>query len=114
VGTSDQYLVVNTHDHGRDRKCEQHLAAAGPPVITVRIAHVEPGPRQPAGIGPLTEQSVFGDPDNNITPVPDTSDWTRHEITARVPGDTDGVVLGIFLAARGQIELRNPELIRRD
>ena len=64
--------------------------------------------------GPLTERSVFDDPDNNITPIPDAGDWTRHEVAARVPGDTDAVVLGIFLAAGGRIELRNPELIRRD
>jgi hypothetical protein len=64
--------------------------------------------------GPMTERSVFGDPDNNITPIPDSGEWTRHEITARVPGDSDAVVLGIFLAAGGRIELRNPELIRRD
>jgi RNA polymerase sigma-70 factor (ECF subfamily) len=64
--------------------------------------------------GPMTERSVFADPDNNITPIPDAGDWTRHEITARVPGDSDAVVLGIFLAAAGRIELRNPELIRRD
>ena len=64
--------------------------------------------------GPMTEQSVFADPDNNITPIPDAGDWTRHEITARVPGDGDAIVLGIFLAAGGRIELRNPELIRRD
>ena len=63
--------------------------------------------------GPLTERAVFDDPDNNIPPVPDAGDWTRHEITARVPGDSDAVVLGIFLAAGGRIELRNPELIRR-
>jgi len=31
-----------------------------------------------------------------------------------VPGDSDAVVLGIFLAAGGRIDLRNPELIRRD
>jgi RNA polymerase sigma-70 factor (ECF subfamily) len=64
--------------------------------------------------GPMTERSVFADPDNNITPIPDAGDWTRHEITARVPDDSDAVLLGIFLAAGGQIELRNPELIRRD
>ena len=64
--------------------------------------------------GPLTERAVFDDPDNNITPIPDASDWTRHEVAARVPGDTDAVVLGIFLASGGRIELRNPELIRRD
>jgi hypothetical protein len=56
-------------------------------VITVRIAHAEPGPGGP---------------------------WTQHEITARVPGDTDAVVLGIFLAGGGRIELRQPELTRRD
>jgi RNA polymerase sigma factor (sigma-70 family) len=64
--------------------------------------------------GPMTERSVFADPDNNITPIPEIGEWTRHEITARVPGDSDAVVLGIFLAASGQVELRNPELIRRD
>jgi RNA polymerase sigma-70 factor (ECF subfamily) len=64
--------------------------------------------------GPMTERSVFADPDNNITPIPDAGDWTRHEISARVPGDSDAVVLGIFLAVGGQIELRNPELIRRN
>jgi RNA polymerase sigma-70 factor, ECF subfamily len=64
--------------------------------------------------GPMTEQSVFADPDNNITPIRDTDDWTWHEITARVPSDSDAVLLGIFLAAGGRIELRHPELIRRD
>jgi len=64
--------------------------------------------------GPLTERAVFDDPDNNITPIPDASDWTRHEVAAQVPGDTDAVVLGIFLASGGRIELRNPELIRRN
>ena len=64
--------------------------------------------------GPMTERSVFDDPDNNVTPIPDAGDWTRHEVTARVPGDTDAVVLSIFLAGSGRIELRHPELIRRD
>lgn len=57
---------------------------------------------------------MFADPDDNITPIPDADDWTRHEITTRVPDDSNAVLLGIFLAAGGQIELRNPELIRRD
>jgi RNA polymerase sigma-70 factor (ECF subfamily) len=64
--------------------------------------------------GPMTERSVFADPDNNVTPIQDAGDWTRQEITAQVPGDSDAIVLGIFLAAGGRIELRNPELIRRD
>jgi bifunctional DNase/RNase len=64
--------------------------------------------------GPITERSVFADADNNITPIPDAGDWTRHEITARVPGDSDAVVFGIFLAAGGRIELRHPGLTRGD
>ncbi len=66
------------------------------------------------GSAPSREPNFATDPDNNITPIPDAGDWTRHEITARVPGDSDAVLLGIFPAAGGQIELRNPELISRD
>jgi hypothetical protein len=62
--------------------------------------------------GPLTQRSVFADPDNNITPIPDAAEWTWHEVAARVPDGSDAVVFGIFLAASGRIELRNPALIR--
>jgi hypothetical protein len=62
--------------------------------------------------GPLTEGAVFDDPDNNIITFARGGGWTRHEVTARVPSDSDAVVFGVFLAGRGRIELRNAELIR--
>ena len=82
-------------------------------MTTVRIADVEHQRRRTHQMRSPSHLVVLADPDNNVTPIPDAGDWTRHEITARVPGDSDAVVLGIFLAAGGQIELRNPELIRR-
>jgi len=62
--------------------------------------------------GPLTDRSVFADPDNNIVTVPAGGDWARHELSARVPGDTGAFVFGVFLTGPGQIELRNAELTR--
>jgi RNA polymerase sigma-70 factor, ECF subfamily len=62
--------------------------------------------------GPITDRSVFADPDNNIVTVPAGSDWAWHQVSARVPGDPDAIVFGMFLAGRGQIELRNAELTR--
>jgi hypothetical protein len=38
--------------------------------------------------------------------------WARHEISARVPGDTDAFVFGVFLTGPGQIELRDAGLTR--
>lgn len=60
--------------------------------------------------GPLTEQAAFGDPENNVTPVPNDGHWVPHQISARVPAAVDTVVFGIFLAGAGRIEVRNPEL----
>ena len=60
----------------------------------------------------MTDDAVFGDPDNNIVTIAGARDWTSHEVEARVPEDTDAVVFGIFLAGQGRIELRNAELIR--
>jgi bifunctional DNase/RNase len=60
--------------------------------------------------GPVTERSVFADPDNNIVPIPAGRGWTRHEVSARVPADTDAFVFGVFLAGQGQIEIRDAEL----
>jgi hypothetical protein len=37
-------------------------------------------------------------------------DWTRHEVTADVPGDAGIVGFGFFLIGRGLVELRNAEL----
>jgi RNA polymerase sigma-70 factor, ECF subfamily len=62
--------------------------------------------------GPLTWEALFADPDNNVTPVPNAREWVTHQISARVPGDTDAVVFGIFLAGPGRIELRDPHLRR--
>ncbi len=62
--------------------------------------------------GPLTEAAALADPDNTIVTVSAGRDWTRHEVTTRVPGDCDIVAFGIFMAGRGRIELRRAELIR--
>jgi RNA polymerase sigma factor (sigma-70 family) len=62
--------------------------------------------------GPLTDRSVFADPDNNFTTIPAGRGWTRREIRARVPSDCDVFVFGIFLAGPGRIEIRRAELIR--
>jgi hypothetical protein len=36
--------------------------------------------------------------------------WTRYEITARIPADTDQIRFGIALTGSGRIALRNPDL----
>jgi len=41
---------------------------------------------------------------------PGSSDWTWHEATVPVPGDAGIIRFGIWLAGRGRVELRNPEL----
>jgi len=48
--------------------------------------------------GPLAEDSVLGDPINHIVTVTAGNDWTRHEVTARVPGDCTTVMFGVFRA----------------
>ena len=62
--------------------------------------------------GPRTEQAASGDPDNNVVIITGRRGWTSHEVTARVPGDANIVMFGIFLAGRGRIELRDAELTR--
>jgi hypothetical protein len=62
--------------------------------------------------GPLAEAAVLADPDNHIVTIAGGPDWTGHEVTARIPGDTDTIVFGVFLAGHGRIELRHPELTR--
>jgi hypothetical protein len=37
---------------------------------------------------------------------------TRHEVSARVPDDSDTFAFGVFLAGSGRIEICNAELIR--
>jgi RNA polymerase sigma-70 factor (ECF subfamily) len=66
----------------------------------------------PAVRGPLTEEAVLANSDNNIVTITGASDWTRHEVTARVPDESDLILFGVFLAGPGQIELRNVEMVR--
>jgi hypothetical protein len=67
--------------------------------------------RDPRGVrGPLTERAASDDPDNNIVAVPGDPSWTSHEVTARIPEDSNTLIFGIFLAGRGRIELRSAEL----
>ena len=42
--------------------------------------------------------------------IPASGGWTRHQVSARVPDDSDAFVFGVFLAGAGQIEVRNTEL----
>ena len=44
--------------------------------------------------------------------VTGSQDWSRREITATVPVDTDIIRFGITLAGRGRVWLRHPELRR--
>lgn len=60
--------------------------------------------------GPITDRSVFADPDNNIVTIPASGGWAGHEVSARVPDDSDAFVFGVFLAGTGRIEVRNAEL----
>ncbi len=51
------------------------------------------------------------DPANHLAFVAGTLDWTRHEVTAQVPPDANLIIFGVFLNGRGQVELRNPQLV---
>jgi RNA polymerase sigma factor (sigma-70 family) len=57
------------------------------------------------------EEGALGNPDNHIV-MAGNRDWTRHQITVRIPGDASVVGFGIFLADPGRIELRDAELTR--
>ena len=74
--------------------------------LGLRVSGGRPVPRL------LTEKSVLADPDNHVVAIPASRDWARHEVTARVPEDSDVIVFAIFLAGPGQVELRNPALAR--
>jgi RNA polymerase sigma factor (sigma-70 family) len=65
-------------------------------------------PPRPAG------QAPEHDPVNHFAPVTGTGDWTRYEVTARIPADASNIIFGVFLAGAGRIELRNPELAPAD
>ena len=44
--------------------------------------------------------------------VTGSHDWTRHEVTAQVPGDAELIQFGLTLTGPGQVGLRNVELTR--
>ena len=48
---------------------------------------------------PMTDEAALAYPDNHIV-MADSREWTRHQITGRIPGDASIVGFGIFLAAR--------------
>ena len=52
--------------------------------------------------------------DDRTVTVTGTHDWTRHEITAQVPGNADVIQFGITLTGPGQVALRSPELVQKD
>jgi bifunctional DNase/RNase len=56
------------------------------------------------------QQGHRRDPTSHFAPVSGSHDWTRHEVTARIPDDGATIAFGIFLTGRGRIELRNAEL----
>lgn len=62
--------------------------------------------------GPLTEEAALADPSNHIAAITGSPDWTWHEVTASIPADCTTVLFGFFLAGRGRIEVRDPELTR--
>lgn len=62
--------------------------------------------------GPLVEADLLADPDNNVTAIPATRDWTVCEVTGRVEDDLGAFVFGIFLAAPGRLEFRHAQLAR--
>jgi hypothetical protein len=59
--------------------------------------------------GPLTTDAVLADPDNHIV-MAGGRDWTRYQVTARIPTDANTILFGLFLAGRGRIELRDAKL----
>ena len=51
--------------------------------------------------------------DHGVT-VSGPTEWTRHEITALVPGDANMILFGIELTGPGVVALRNPALRQAD
>jgi hypothetical protein len=74
------------------------------------LLHVSRGPLgpRPAEVDPRYDPRL--DPRNNFAAISGSIDWTRHEVTAQVPGDAAIVSFGVFLTGPGQIELRDAEL----
>ncbi len=54
--------------------------------------------------GPATRE------DHGLTIAGGRRDWTGHQITARIPADTDLIRFGVTLNGPGRVALRNPDL----
>jgi hypothetical protein len=60
---------------------------------------------------PVTAAAALADPSNHVGVVPAGSAWSEHEITVEIPVDASTIVLGIFLAGPGHIELKDPRFL---
>jgi RNA polymerase sigma-70 factor, ECF subfamily len=49
---------------------------------------------------------------DHLVTVTGSHGWTRHEVTAEIPGNAVLIRFGVFLSDRGRVELRNAELTR--
>jgi hypothetical protein len=58
----------------------------------------------------ITRHWQPGREDHGLTIAARRRDWTRYEVTARIPPDADLIRFGIGLTGSGQIALRNPSL----
>jgi RNA polymerase sigma-70 factor (ECF subfamily) len=101
---ADDYRGVTVTFHG-ELRTEGTAGRAG---LFLRVS------TDPDISGPLTYGAALTDTEHNKIAAAKDGDWTRHELTARVPEDGDAVIFGVFLEGRGQIELRHAELIRAD
>jgi RNA polymerase sigma factor (sigma-70 family) len=74
------------------------------------LLHVSRGPLgpRPAELDPRYDPRH--DPRNHFAAVSGNNDWTRHEVTAQIPGDAASISFGVFLTGPGQIELRDAKL----
>ncbi|HEY2520974.1 MAG TPA: bifunctional nuclease domain-containing protein [Streptosporangiaceae bacterium] len=62
--------------------------------------------------GPLTADAALADPGTQAAFMPGGDGWAEMELTARIAGDANTAIFGMFLAGGGRIELQNPELAR--
>jgi hypothetical protein len=104
---ADDYLGATAAFRG-DVRVQGTAGRAG---LFLRLARR--GGRSAQGIsGSPTEDSALADPNNKIVTITDGRDWTSHQVTARIPADTDTLVFGVFLVGPGRIELRGAGLTR--
>lgn len=83
---------------------------SGPPTsptgIGVRISGVRPG--VPAALGPAIFSNQFGEPEIG----PRQFDWTLQRVVFEVPANATAILLKLRLTMDGELQVRNPRLIR--